>query len=192
MKKLNVFAILLFLISAKVIAQENSQKLELRLSYITGVLGPVGRDLEMIESSAYQTSLINGYDLKMIVPTKRENFQWLLGTFYQDGEESNSETLIGGLYFGPQLSTHCKYVNFVTYISAGVFSVSDEIVIKEQNNVLYDSVSNYTAPGTKSGIGLSLSYKSISLTGGYQIFITSAKSGTSAYHGIEFGVGVKF
>lgn len=192
MKKLNVFAILFFLISIMGFTQENSSKIEVRLSYITGTLGPVGRNLEMIKSSAYQTSLISGYDLKMFVPTKRENFKWLLGTFYQDGEETSSNTLVGALYFGPQISTHCKYVNFTAYISAGIFSVSDEIVVKEQNNVLYNSVSNYTAPGTKSGLGLSFSYKSVNLTGGYQIFMTSTKSSTTAYHGIEFGVGVKF
>lgn len=45
------------------------------------------------------TTLISGYDLKLIFPTKRANLQWLLGTFYQDGEELESNTLVGALYF---------------------------------------------------------------------------------------------
>lgn len=192
MKKLNVSLVLLLLILTKGYTQENSQKPELRLSFITGIAGPIDQTIELTKIGASRTSLIRGYDLKMIISTKRENLQWLLGTFYQDGEESNSKTLVGALYFGPQISTHFKYVNFSAYISAGIFNVSDEIFVTEQNNVLYNSVSNYTAPGTKSGLGLSFCYKGISLNGGYQIFITSAKSSTIAYHGLEIGVGIKF
>lgn len=192
MKNLNVFLVLFFLFITKGYTQETCQKPELRLSFINGIAGPIEQTIELTKFGASRTSLISGYDLKMIIPTKRENLQWLLGTFYQDGEESSSKTLVGALYFGPQLSTHFKYVNFLAYISAGIFNVSDEIFVKEQNNVLYNSVSNYTAPGTKSGLGLSFCYKGISLNAGYQIFITSAKNSTIAYHGIEFGIGVKF
>ncbi len=203
MKKLNVFLVLFFLILTKGYTQENSSKPELRLSYITGVVGPVGRNLEMIKFSADPTSLISGFDLKMIFPTKRENLHWLLGTFFQDGEDnggyysssqssSNNNTLAGAIYLGPQISTSFKYVNFLAYISGGIFSISDGTTVITQNEILFNSVSHYTAAGTKSGLGLSFRYKSISLTGGYQIFMTSAKNSTLAYQGIEIGIGVKF
>lgn len=192
MKRLNVFLILFFLILTNGYTQENSSTPEIRLSYIAGSLGSVSQTYAMTKFGASQTSFLSGYDLKMVFPTRRENIQWLLGTFYQDGAEGTNNTLVGSLYFGPQLSTHFKYVNFLTYISAGLFYVSDESLVLNQNTIVYNSISKYTAPGTKSGLGVSFSYKRLKLTGGYQLFITSGNNHTVAYHGVEVGVGVEF
>lgn len=162
------------------------------MSYITGVPGSTARTGEMIQNSVFPTSLISGFDLKMIFPSRRENIQWLLGSFYQDGEDSNTNALVSAIYFGPQLSTKFRYVNFSAYISAGIFNVSDEITVKSYDETIFNSVSNYTSVGTKSGLNLSFCYKSLTLAVGYQIFMTSSKNAAFAYHGIELGLGVKF
>ena len=192
MKKIKVLAVLFFLFLTNAYSQENVSKPEIRLSYIVGSLGSVGQTYESIKYGASHTSVISGYDLKMIFPTKRANLQWLLGTFYQDGEELESNTLVGALYFGPQLSTSFKYVNFTAYISGGVFCVSDEVMVRPQNPIEYYSLSNYAAPGTKSGLGLRFSYKKVNLAGGYQIFMAAANKSAVTYHGLEFGIGMRF
>ena len=203
MKNLNVFLALFFLIVVKGYNQENNSNPELRLSFITGNLASISQTFELAKFGASRTSLISGYDLKMIIPTKRENLQWLLGTFFQEGQDGSialsypsqhdeSKTLGGAIYFGPQLSTNLKYVNFSAYISAGIFSFSDEVTVAKDYEIIYHSGSHFTAPGIKSGLALSFCYKRLSLTGGYQISMTSAQNSTIAYQGIEFGVGVKF
>lgn len=191
MKQLKVLVIILCILVTKGFTQNNNSKVEVRLSYLNSTLGSV-HNQEMINSSARQTSSISGYDLKMMLPTKRENFRWLIGSFYQDGDLGDSGALIGAVYIGPQISTKFRYVNFETYISAGIFGVSDKVAQRNQNSVVYGSVSNYTAPGTKSGLGISLSLWRLCLTGGYQIFIAAGNNHAVAYHGAEIGVGVKF
>jgi hypothetical protein len=175
---------------------------EIRLSVFFANAGPIGGILESY-SGGMRTEFIRGNDLQMVFPTRFRNFSWIGGTFYFEGEESTggyyyinkgySNQLLGGaLYTGPQLSTNFRYVNLEVYLAGCIFSVNDELTVTQNQEVLFNSASNYTAPGIKSGFNLKLRYKHVGLYTGFSFFITSGKESTLFYKVVDFGLSYKF
>lgn len=174
---------------------------EIRLSWFGANSGPSNASIYEFESfnGALRNSYLTGFNLCMLFPTKFEHFSWIAGTFYFEGTSDaasvyyskNSEQYGGVLYFGPQLSTNFKFINLEGYIAGGVFSISDEFFVKDEQQV-YSSLSKYTAPGIKSGFNLKISLKNVFLFTGFNLFTTSAKESTLLYKAIDFGVGYMF
>lgn len=170
---------------------------EIRISIMNGLPRLNDQHFEIEKYDADRTSILAGFDLKLIFPSGKQNMQWISGAFYQQGEDwagsyDEARTVIGALYFGPQLSTSCKFINFSAYVSAALCSVSDEVLVTESDEIVYSSISNYTAPGTKAGLNLSFHLGKVNLVTGYQAFMTAGKNSANFYHGIEAGLGVHF
>lgn len=204
MKKIAFFYFLFlsYSVSSQNFISEENRSSEIRgsLMFSTSLAGYVG--------ASQPTYLLTGFDVKTVVNSKKkQNLSFLIGAFFQKGSNngassydnyqvlvyaSSSSTYGGGIYFGPQISTHYKYINLSAYIAGGVFSFHDEILEVKNKIILYQKDSDFTSLGTKAGVNISFVYKWISLTGGYQIFVTAGDQSTLLYHGIEVGLGVKF
>lgn len=176
---------------------------EIRLSVFFANSGPRNGINEMAKYGGMRTEFIHGNNLQMVFPTRFRYFSWIGGTFYFEGEESTgdyyyvkkgySNQLLGGaLYTGPQLSTKFRYVNLEAYLTGCIFSVNDELTVTQNQEVLFNSVSNYTAPGLKSGFNLKIGYKHIGLCTGFSIFTTSGEESTLFYKVVDFGMSYKF
>jgi len=204
MKYSLLVVLLAFFIPLLGISQEKNEfHPEIRLSILFANSGPRNGIIEMAKYGGMRTEFIHGNDLQMVFPTRLRYFSLIWGTFYFEGEESTggyyyinkgySNQLLGGaLYIGPQLSTNFRYVNLEAYLAGCIFSVNDELTVSQNQEVLFNSVSNYTAPGLKSGFNLKIGYKHIGLYTGFSFFTTSGKESTLFYKVVDFGLSYKF
>ena len=156
------------------------------------------------------TSNLTGFEIQIKFLAKQPHLEWLSGAFFQRGltygslqytpisngwvttSTNYTSTYGGGVYFGPCISTDYKYVNVSSYFAGGIFSFHDEMFKAEQGVIVYSHNANFTAPGSKAGISLDFSYKAVTLSLGYQIFVTAGQGSTLLYHGFEGGLGIKF
>lgn len=211
MKKTVFFFFFLFLsysVSSQNSISEDNRSSEIRVSLMLST-SLANLEEAHLYGNADQTYLLTGFDVKIIVNSKKKkNISFLMGAFFQKGSNisssqydninnvliytNSSSTYGGGIYFGPQVSTHYKYINLRAYLAGGVFSFHDEIISVKNRIGLYQNRSDFTSLGTKAGVNISFVYKWISLTGGYQVFVTAGDQSTLLYHGIEVGLGLKF
>lgn len=198
-----IFVLLVIFIPFFGKSQKKEYHPEIRLSILFANSGPRNGIIEVAEYSGTRTEFIHGYNLQMVFPTRLRYFSLIGGTFYFEGEESTggyyyinkgySNQLLGGaLYIGPQLSTNFRYVNLEAYLAGCIFSVNDELTVMQNQKILFNSVSNYTAPGLKSGFNLKIGYKHIGFCTGFSIFTTSGKESTLFYKVVDFGLSYKF
>lgn len=193
----HLIIILLLLLTIDAVSQVD-KKNEFRLSYLAGfsVFEP---SLSRAVINATPTRLINGGDIKFILPSRNNNFNWLLGSMFVVGRDgyspssSNVETATtygGGIYFGPEINTKKSLIQFSSYISVGIFSFHDDILETRDTEITHYTSSNFTAPGVKSGLSIKLNVKILSLNLGYHAFATASQNSSILRHGPEIGIGI--
>jgi len=141
------------------------------------------------------TYALRGMDIKILFNTNIQYISFMTGSTILIGENlpNESSTYGGGCYFGPYLSVGRKWIRPWAYIGLGMFSFHDDIMRLNSTGLIdYYQESNFSSFGTKSALGFSIVFKSLSFNLGYQFFTTASDKTTLLQHGYETGIGIKF
>ncbi len=141
------------------------------------------------------TYALNGINMNIFWKSKIKHLYYMTGSMYLKGANlpNESTTYGGGCYVGPYFSSNGKLIDAWAYVGLGIFSFHDDVMkLNPLGQIDYYQESNFTAPGTKSSIGISMNLKAFSINIGYLIFATASQHTTLFQHGIELGVGIKF